>query len=125
MVGKLSRIRVSSVTRTLPPRISVGTLKSTRTSARFPRTSRSRRVSFAIAFTRARNRHRLDMRVLPRAKHARAQRTCEEVQPTSARFWQVVLCQGRLAPRLQAFAQALRPSTQRIRAQTRVPLRKT
>src|ERR1051325_2896422 len=46
MVGRLSRIRVSSVTRTLPPRISVGTLKSTRTSTRFPRTSRSRRVSF-------------------------------------------------------------------------------
>src|SRR5215831_532744 len=46
MVGRLSRIRVSSVTRTLPPRTSVGTLKSTRTSTRFPRTSRSRRVSF-------------------------------------------------------------------------------
>ena len=44
MVGKLSRIRVSSVTRTLPPRTSVGTLKSTRTSTRFPRTSRSRTV---------------------------------------------------------------------------------
>src|SRR5262249_18344105 len=48
MVGKLSRIRVSSVTRTLPPRTSVGTLKSTRTSTRFPRTSRSRTESFAI-----------------------------------------------------------------------------
>src|SRR5919106_2267929 len=48
MVGRLSRIRVSSVTRTLPPRTSVGTLKSTRTSTRFPRTSRSRTVSFAI-----------------------------------------------------------------------------
>src|SRR5262245_39158881 len=46
MVGRLSRIRVSSVTRTLPLRTSVGTLKSTRTSTRFPRTSRSRRVSF-------------------------------------------------------------------------------
>src|SRR6266550_9297795 len=48
MVGRLSRIRVSSVTRTLPPRTSVGTLKSTRTSTRFPRTSRSRTESFAI-----------------------------------------------------------------------------
>src|SRR5215472_5304733 len=46
MVGRLSRIRVSSVTRTLPPRTSVGTLKSTRTRTRFPRTSRSRTVSF-------------------------------------------------------------------------------
>src|SRR5215475_1003461 len=49
MVGRLSRIRVSSVTRTLPLRTSVGTLKSTRTSTRFPRTSRSWRVSFAIS----------------------------------------------------------------------------
>src|SRR5438105_13454385 len=48
MVGKVSRILVSSVTRTLPPRTSIGTLKSTRTSTRFPRTSTSRRVSFAI-----------------------------------------------------------------------------
>src|SRR6516165_4972128 len=49
MVGRLSRIRVSSVTRILPLRTSVGTLKSTRTSTRFPRTSKSRRVSFAIS----------------------------------------------------------------------------
>src|SRR5262245_1366865 len=49
MVGRLSRIRVSSVTRTLPLRTSVGTLKSTRTSTRFPRTSRSCRLSFAIS----------------------------------------------------------------------------
>src|SRR5262249_24711010 len=48
MVGRLSRMRVSSVTRTLPPRTSVGTLKSTRTSTRFPRTSRSRTESFDI-----------------------------------------------------------------------------
>src|SRR3954469_21933541 len=54
MVGRLSRIRVSSVTRTLPPRTSVGTLKSTRTSTRFPRTSRSRTESFVI-FTPARD----------------------------------------------------------------------
>src|SRR2546430_8829179 len=46
MVGRLSRIRVSSVTRIFPPRTSVGTLKSTRISTRFPRTSRSRTVSF-------------------------------------------------------------------------------
>src|SRR5262249_44032453 len=51
MVGRLSRIRVSSVTRTLPPRTSVGTLKSTRTSTRFPRTSRSRTESFAIIYS--------------------------------------------------------------------------
>src|SRR5206468_6587523 len=50
MVGKLSRIRVSSVTRILPPRVSVGTLKSTRTNTRFPRTSRSRSESFGIYF---------------------------------------------------------------------------
>src|SRR4029078_1843473 len=48
MVGRLSRIRVSSVMRTLPPRTSVGTLKSTRTSTRFPRTSRSRTESFIL-----------------------------------------------------------------------------
>src|SRR6266566_8531779 len=48
MVGRLPRIRVSSVMRTFPPRISVGTLKSTRNRTRFPRTSRSRSVSFAI-----------------------------------------------------------------------------
>src|SRR4029453_3562440 len=51
MVGRLSRIRVSSVTRTLPPRTSVGTLKSTRISTRFPRTSRSRTESFAIIYS--------------------------------------------------------------------------
>src|SRR5260370_21096569 len=51
MVGKLSRIRVSSVTRTLPPRTSVGTLKSTRMSTRFPRTSRSRTETFAIIYS--------------------------------------------------------------------------
>src|SRR5438128_8457660 len=48
MVGRLSRMRVSSVMRIFPPRISVGTLKSTRTRTRFPRTSRSRSISFAI-----------------------------------------------------------------------------
>src|SRR5439155_8165972 len=46
MVGRLSRIRVSSVMRTFPPRISVGTLKSTRTRTCLPRTSRSRTDSF-------------------------------------------------------------------------------
>src|SRR5207245_10395523 len=46
---RLSRIRVSSVTRILRPRVSVGTLKSTRTNTRFPRTSRSRSESFAIS----------------------------------------------------------------------------
>src|SRR5690348_1771936 len=51
MVGRLSRIRVSSVTRTLPPRTSVGTLKSTRISTRFPRTSRSRTENFAIIYS--------------------------------------------------------------------------
>src|SRR6478609_4689826 len=51
MVGRLSRIRVSSVTRILPPRTSVGTLKSTRTSTRFPRTSRSRTETFAIIYS--------------------------------------------------------------------------
>src|SRR6266436_5999982 len=48
MVGRLSRIRVSSVTLILPPRTSVGTLKSTRSSTRFPRTSKSSTESFAI-----------------------------------------------------------------------------
>src|SRR6266576_6775463 len=48
MVGRLARMRVSSVMRTFLPRVSVGTLKSTRTRTRFPRTSRSRRVSFGI-----------------------------------------------------------------------------
>src|SRR5882724_4700972 len=48
MVGRLARMRVSSVMRTFLPRISVGTLKSTRTRTRLPRTSRSRRVSFGI-----------------------------------------------------------------------------
>src|ERR1041385_5521800 len=42
MVGKFSRIRVSSVITIFPSRSSVGTLKSTRTSTRCPRTSRSR-----------------------------------------------------------------------------------
>src|SRR5215470_11175421 len=51
MVGRLSRIRVSSVIRTLPLRTSVGTLKSTRTSTRLPRTSRSRTESFAIIYS--------------------------------------------------------------------------
>src|ERR1700745_2133918 len=51
MVGRLSRIRVSSVTRTLPLRTSVGTLKSTRTSTPFRRTSRSRTESFAIIYS--------------------------------------------------------------------------
>src|ERR1041385_3690670 len=45
MVGRLSRIRVSSVIAISPCRSSVGTLKSTRTSTRCPLTSRSRRVS--------------------------------------------------------------------------------
>src|SRR6476469_6118399 len=53
MVGRLSRIRVSSVTRILPPRTSVGTLKSTRTSTRFPRTSRSRTETLAIFCSRS------------------------------------------------------------------------
>src|SRR6266567_894126 len=48
MVGRLARMRVSSVMRTFLPRVSIGTLKSTRTRTRFPRTSRSRSVSFAI-----------------------------------------------------------------------------
>src|SRR4029077_12762430 len=51
MVGRLSRIRVSSATRILPPRTSVGTLKSTRTSTRFPRTSRSRTETLAIFYS--------------------------------------------------------------------------
>src|SRR4249919_1539522 len=51
MVGRLSRIRVSSVTRILPPRTSVGTLKSTRTNTRFPRTSRSRTETLAISYS--------------------------------------------------------------------------
>src|SRR5437867_12780488 len=51
MVGRLSRIRVSSVIRILPPRPSVGTLKSTRTSTRFPRTSRSRTESLGIIYS--------------------------------------------------------------------------
>src|SRR6266480_8085328 len=48
MVGKLARMRVSSVIRISPPRTSIGTLKSTRTSTRFPRTSKSRTASFGI-----------------------------------------------------------------------------
>src|SRR6266536_2003535 len=48
MVGRLARMRVSSVMRTFLPRISVGTLKSTRTRTRLPRTSRSRSASFDI-----------------------------------------------------------------------------
>src|SRR6476646_10602990 len=48
MVGRLSRIRVSSVIAIFPSRSSVGTLKSTRTRTRRPRTSRSRRESFVI-----------------------------------------------------------------------------
>src|SRR6266487_152666 len=48
MVGKLARMRVSSVIRISPPRTSIGTLKSTRTNTRFPRTSKSRSVSFGI-----------------------------------------------------------------------------
>src|SRR5438445_9347998 len=50
MVGRVSRIRVSSVILILPPRSSVGTLKSTRTSTRFPRTSRSRTESLGIIY---------------------------------------------------------------------------
>src|SRR5882762_7679524 len=113
MVGRLSRIRVSSVTRFLPPGTSVGTLKSTRTSTRFPRTSRSRTESLPIfirAPARARNRARFDRQILPRAKHQRAQRTYEVVQPTFARFWLVVLSRARRASRLQAFVLAERPS---------------
>src|ERR1043165_4389149 len=45
MVGRLSRMRVSSVIAIFPSRSSVGTLKSTRTRTRRPRTSRSRRAS--------------------------------------------------------------------------------
>src|SRR6266487_4587112 len=48
MVGKLARMRVSSVIRISPPRTSIGTLKSTRTNTRFPRTSKSRTESFGI-----------------------------------------------------------------------------
>src|ERR1700747_1896812 len=48
IVGRLSRIRVSSVIRIFPSISSVGTLKSTRTSTRRPFTSRSRTDSFAI-----------------------------------------------------------------------------
>src|SRR6266480_2249539 len=48
MVSKLARMRVSSVIRISPPRTSIGTLKSTRTNTRFPRTSKSRSVSFGI-----------------------------------------------------------------------------
>src|SRR5204863_422058 len=55
MLAKLSRIRVSSVTRILPPRVSTGTLKSTRINTRLPRTSRSRKQSLAISPTPARD----------------------------------------------------------------------
>src|ERR1700738_2637316 len=48
IVGRLSRIRVSSVIRMFPSISSVGTLKSTRTRTRRPFTSRSRTNSFAI-----------------------------------------------------------------------------
>src|SRR5271170_3762435 len=47
-VGRLSRIRVSSVIRIFPSISSVGTLKSTRNKTRRPFTSRSRTDSFAI-----------------------------------------------------------------------------
>src|ERR1700759_2807917 len=50
IVGRLSRIRVSSVIRIFSPISSVGTLKSTRTRTRRPFTSRSRTDSFAILF---------------------------------------------------------------------------
>src|SRR5437868_11855295 len=49
MVGKLFRMRVSSVIPIFPACSSIGTLKSTRTSTRLPRTSRSRRASFMFA----------------------------------------------------------------------------
>src|SRR4029077_4785112 len=51
MVCRLSRIRGSSGTRILPPRTSVGTLKSTRTSTRFPRTPRSRTETLASLYS--------------------------------------------------------------------------
>ena len=46
MVGSDSRMRVSSVMTICPSFSSVGTLKSTRTSTRFPETSRSLTESF-------------------------------------------------------------------------------
>src|SRR6266436_8032002 len=49
MVGKLFRMRVSSVIPIFSACSSIGTLKSPRTSTRLPRTSRSRRASFMFA----------------------------------------------------------------------------
>src|SRR6516162_9116734 len=127
MLAKLSRIRVSSVTRILAARVSTGTLKSTRINTRLPRTSRSRNESFAIiirAPARARNRARQNSLPLLRAKHQRAERICGVVRRAFAQFWTVVLCPEQLDRRLQAFAQAERPNTLRTQVRIRVPFRK-
>src|SRR5205823_9881351 len=129
IVGSDARIRVSSVSTILPSRASTGTLKSTRTRTRFPRTSRSCRVSFmasahAPARARARNRDRINNQAIPPATHRRGQRTCVAIRRAFRRYVPAALWTQLLSRRSLVFEQSARQDRPHIPMPIRAPFQR-